>query len=91
MLFLGKQIVVWGQSISFRVGDVINPNNTSWAFGFANLEQSRTPQWMVHPLLDLPEWGHLARISWKLWYCPDGRSSGDAIAQTGAICVRAPW
>jgi hypothetical protein len=54
-LFLGNQIVVWGQSISFRVGDVINPSNTSWAFGFANLEQARTPQWMVHPLLYLPE------------------------------------
>jgi hypothetical protein len=56
-LFLGQQIVVWGQSISFRVGDVINPNDTSWAFGFANLEQSRKPQLMAHPLLYLPEWG----------------------------------
>jgi hypothetical protein len=41
--FLGNQIVVWGQSISFRVGNVIKPNNIPWAFGFANLEQSRTP------------------------------------------------
>jgi hypothetical protein len=56
-LFLGQQIVVWGQSISFRVGDVINPNDASWAFGFANLEQSRKPQLMAHPLLYLPEWG----------------------------------
>ena len=56
-LFLGQQIVVWGQSISFRVGDVVNPTDTAWAFGFANLEQSRKPQWMVHPLLYLPEWG----------------------------------
>jgi hypothetical protein len=57
--FIGNQIVVWGQSLAFRVGDVINPTNTCWAFGFANLEQSRTPQWMFHPILNLPEWGPL--------------------------------
>jgi uncharacterized protein DUF1302 len=55
--FIGNQIVVWGQSLAFRVGDVINPANTCWAFGFANLEQSRVPQWMIHPILNLPEWG----------------------------------
>jgi hypothetical protein len=55
--FVGNQIVVWGQSVAFRVGDVVNPANTCWAFGFANLEQSRVPQWMVHPILNLPEWG----------------------------------
>jgi hypothetical protein len=56
-LFAGTQIVVWGQSLAFRVGDVINPQNTCWAFGFANLEQSRVPQWMIHPILNLPEMG----------------------------------
>jgi len=55
--FLGNQIVVWGQSVAFRVGDVINPADTCWAFGFANLEQSREAQWMIHPILNLPEWG----------------------------------
>jgi hypothetical protein len=55
--FIGNQIVVWGQSLSFRVGDVVNPINTRWAFGFANLEQSRVPQWMIHPILNLPQWG----------------------------------
>ena len=55
--YVGNQIVVWGQSLAFRVGDVINPQDTTWAFGFANLEQSRIPQWMIHPILNLPEWG----------------------------------
>jgi hypothetical protein len=55
--FIGNQIVVWGQSLAFRVGDVVNPTDTCWAFGFANLEQSRTPQWMIHPILNLPEFG----------------------------------
>jgi hypothetical protein len=55
--YVGNQIVVWGQSLAFRVGDVINPVDTTWAFGFANLEQSRIPQWMIHPIWNLPEWG----------------------------------
>src|SRR5229473_6253543 len=55
--YVGNQIVVWGQSIAFRVGDVVNPQDTTWSFGFANLEQSRIPQWMVHPILNLPGLG----------------------------------
>jgi hypothetical protein len=55
--FVGNQIVVWGQSLAFRVGDVINPQDFAWNFGFANLEQSRNPQWMIHPILNLPEVG----------------------------------
>ena len=57
--FVGNQIVVWGQSLAFRVGDVVNPQEFAWNFGFANLEQSRVPQWMIHPILNLPEWGPL--------------------------------
>jgi len=37
--YVGNQIVVWGQSLAFRIGDIINPQDTTWAFGFANLEQ----------------------------------------------------
>jgi hypothetical protein len=55
--YIGNQIVVWGQSIAFRVGDVVNPQDTTWSFGFANLEQSRILQWMVHPILNLPGLG----------------------------------
>jgi hypothetical protein len=66
--FVGNQLVVWGQSLAFRVGDVINPADTCWAFGFANLEQSRNPLWMVHPILSLPDWGPLtsnfAEVVW---------------------------
>ena len=58
-LFLGRQIVTWGESLAFRVGDVINPQDFSWNFGFSNLEQSRLPLWMVHPILNLPSWGPL--------------------------------
>jgi len=56
-LFMGRQIVTWGESLVFRVGDVVNPQDLSWNFGFANLEQSRLPLWMVHPILNLPAVG----------------------------------
>src|SRR5271163_4326769 len=45
--FAGRQIVTWGESIAFRVGDVVNPQDLSWNFGFADLEQSRMPLWMI--------------------------------------------
>ena len=56
-LFVGRQIVTWGESLAFRVGDVINPQDFTWSFGFNNLEQSRLPLWMVHPILNIPSWG----------------------------------
>ena len=56
-LFMGRQIVTWGESLAFRIGDVINPQDFSWNFGFSNLEQSRLPLWMVHPIFSLPSWG----------------------------------
>jgi hypothetical protein len=60
-LFTGRQISTWGESVSFRVGDVINPQDISYAFGFANLEQSRNPLWMLHPIIELPAFGpHLS-------------------------------
>jgi hypothetical protein len=42
--YVGNQIVVWAKAIAFRIGDVIDPTDTTWAFGFSNLEQSRNPQ-----------------------------------------------
>jgi hypothetical protein len=41
------------------VGDVINPQDFTWNFGFANLEQSRLPLWMVHPIYKFPDFGPL--------------------------------
>jgi Protein of unknown function (DUF1302) len=88
-LYIGNQIVVWGQSLAFRVGDVINPQDTTWAFGFANLEQSRIPQWMIHPILNLPDFGPFSsnfiegviipgfQPMWNSNEYADGRYSGE--------------
>ncbi len=69
-VYTGNQIVVWGQSAAFRVGDVINPSDTTWGFGFANLEQSRMPLWMLHPILDLPDWGPLTNTFFEAVWIP---------------------
>ena len=60
-IFTGRQIVTWGESLAFRVGDVINPQDFSWNFGFASLEQNRIPLYMLHPILNLPGVGPVAQ------------------------------
>ncbi len=69
-LFVGRQIVTWGESLAFRVGDQINPQDLSWSFGFNNLEQSRIPIWMIHPILNIPALGPLDSNFLELVYVP---------------------
>jgi hypothetical protein len=100
-LFLGRQIVTWGESLSFRVGDVINPQDLSWNFGFANLEQSRLPLWMVHPVLNLASVGPFSSDfiegvwapAWQPMYTsvdyPDGRYGGQQ-SVAGAVNLLPP-
>jgi len=100
--FVGNQIVVWGQSLAFRVGDVINPVDTAWNFGFSNLEQSRNAQWMIHPILNLPEMGPLSSnfveavvqpgFAPQWWECDyaDGRYRDECEAKGGRAVTGAP-
>jgi len=47
-LRIGRQIVIWGESMTTRVGDVIHPDDTRFTFAFANLEDTRIPLWSVY-------------------------------------------
>lgn len=47
---IGRQIVIWGESLTTEIGDVIHPNNSRYAFAFANKEDSRIPLWMIKGL-----------------------------------------
>jgi hypothetical protein len=49
---VGRQIVIWGESLTTKVGDVVNPEDTRFTFAFANQEDTRIPQWMVKGLHD---------------------------------------
>lgn len=70
-IFTGRQIVTWGESLAFRITDVVNPQDLSWNLGFANLEQSRIPSWMLHPILRLPEYKWFSQnIAEGIWEPP---------------------
>jgi hypothetical protein len=47
---LGRQIVIWGESLTTRVGDVIHPEDQRFTFAFANMEDTRIPLWMIKGL-----------------------------------------
>ena len=49
-LLIGRQIVNWGESISARIGDVVNPMDMRFDLGFTNLEDTRMPIWMIRGL-----------------------------------------
>lgn len=52
---VGRQIVIWGESLTSKVGDVVNPEDTRFTFAFANWEDTRIPQWMVKGLHDFEQ------------------------------------
>lgn len=50
---IGRQIAIWGESLTNRVGDVIHPEDQRWTLAFANLEDTRIPQWMIRGIHDV--------------------------------------
>jgi hypothetical protein len=49
----GRQIAIWGEALTSRVGDVIHPDDYRFGFTFANLEDSRIPQYMIRGIHDI--------------------------------------
>ena len=49
-LRFGRQIVNWGEALTGRVGDIVNSTDARWDLGFTNLEDTRTPTWMIRGL-----------------------------------------
>ena len=49
----GRQIAIWGEALTDRVGDVIHPNDSRFSFAFANLEDTRIPQYMIRGYHDI--------------------------------------
>ncbi|MBU1056131.1 MAG: hypothetical protein KKC46_20245, partial [Proteobacteria bacterium] len=56
-LRLGKQQIVWGEMISARILDVINPLDWSWHFQFEpeEFENIRVPQWAARARYDFAQ------------------------------------
>jgi len=53
---LGKQQIVWGEMISSRILDIINPLDLSWHFQFEpeEFENIRVPQWALRARYNVP-------------------------------------
>lgn len=51
---IGRQIAIWGEALTTRVGDVIHPDDQRFTFAFANLEDTRIPSWMLRSINDIP-------------------------------------
>lgn len=51
---IGRQIAIWGEALTTRVGDVIHPEDERFSLAFANLEDTRIPSWMVRGIHDIP-------------------------------------
>ncbi len=52
---IGKQQIVWGEMISARILDVVNPLDQSWHFTHEpeEFENIRIPQWMLRAVLNV--------------------------------------
>ena len=44
---IGRQIAIWGEALTERVGDVIHPEDGRFTLAFANLEDTRIPSYMI--------------------------------------------
>jgi hypothetical protein len=51
---IGRQIAIWGEALTTRVGDVVQPEDSRFTLAFANLEDTRIPQWMIRGIHDFP-------------------------------------
>jgi hypothetical protein len=63
-LRIGRQIVNWGESLAFRVADVINPNDGRYSLFFLDPEETRIPQWMIRGDHDFPTLPLSPAIEW---------------------------
>jgi len=43
----GKQQIVWGEALGFRMSDIINPLDYSWNYFYPSWEDIRTPLWGI--------------------------------------------
>jgi hypothetical protein len=51
---VGRQIAIWGEALTTRVGDVIHPEDQRFSLAFANLEDTRIPSWMARGIHNIP-------------------------------------
>ncbi len=87
-LRVGRQIVIWGESLTTRVGDVIHPDNGEFTFAFANLEDTRIPQWIIKGTHDFAGLG--SSVEWlinPLWVDDEYRVNKTHLADSNRFGI----
>lgn len=81
----GRQIVNWGESLAFRVTDVINPNDSRTSLFFLDAQDSRIAQWMLRGLHEFPAQRGTPALEWIVIppLDPEERRAND-LAPTGS-------
>lgn len=70
---IGRQIAIWGEALTTRVGDVVHPDNQRFTFAFANLEDTRIPSVMMRGIYTLTalnssfEWIYSPPVLQNMW------------------------
>jgi len=52
---IGRQIAIWGEAMTTRVGDVIHPDDARFGMVTFNLDDTRIPSWMIRATHDFPD------------------------------------
>ncbi len=72
-LRLGRQIVRWGETDSFNVINVPNPNNNSYQMFFSNPDDMATPLWMARMNYNVTGAGVFDSVGFEFLAIPDIR------------------
>ena len=79
----GRQIINWGEAISGRVVDQLNPSDSRYLLGFTNLEETYMPLWLFRGIHDFYQWN--TSIEWiaaPIWQA-DKYEHGRRMTATG--------
>jgi hypothetical protein len=82
---VGRQIAIWGEALTSRVGDVIHPDDGRFSFTFANLEDTRIPSWMVRGSYNLPISALNTNFEWI--YNPNLVQNKYTVTRAGSFAV----
>ena len=80
---IGRQIAIWGEALTTRVGDVIHPDDQRYTLAFANLEDTRIPSWMVRGIYEI----QALSSSLELIYNPNLVQNRYTVNQSGNFAI----
>jgi hypothetical protein len=78
---IGRQIAIWGEAMTSRVGDVIHPDDSRFGMVSVNLDDTRIPSWMIRATHDFPS----INSSFEWIYNPNIVRKDYTVSRTAAL------